>query len=43
MQKGGNGLFFVKSVLGRKGKDIDAAKLAVGCLVNRPLDGGCCG
>ncbi len=40
MQEGGDGPLFVETVLGGEGKDVDAAKLMIGRLANRSLDGG---
>ena len=40
MQEGGDGPFFIETVLGGKGEDVDAAKLMIRCLADRSLNGG---
>ena len=40
MQECSDDPLFVETVLGREGKDVDAAKLMIVCLTNRALDGG---
>ena len=40
MQECSDDPLLVETVLGREGKDVDAAKLMIGRLTNRALDGG---